>query len=91
MANSRSKAKRRFTLTDLAHRSGEVAEAAYRGPVEITKHGKRAFVLIAADEFDALRSAAPSRRAIHSSLLKPREADKYAQALETAAAALDHE
>ncbi|MER8601152.1 type II toxin-antitoxin system prevent-host-death family antitoxin [Mesorhizobium sp. M0913] len=38
-----------FTLTDLGNKSGEVVEAAYRGPVEITKRGKRKFVLLTAE------------------------------------------
>ena len=44
----------RFTLTDLGNKSGEVVEAAFRGPVEITKRGKRKFVLLTAEQFDRL-------------------------------------
>jgi prevent-host-death family protein len=43
-----------FTLTDLGNRSGEVIEAAFRGPVDITKRGKRKFVLMTAEQFDRL-------------------------------------
>lgn len=43
-----------FTLTDLGNRSGEVVEAAFNGPVEITKRGKRKFVLLTAEQFDRL-------------------------------------
>ncbi len=43
-----------FTLTDLGNRSGEVVEAVFRGPVEITKRGKRKLVLLTAEEFDRL-------------------------------------
>ena len=44
----------RFTLTDLGNKSGEVVEAAFRGPVDITKRGKRKFVLLTAEQFDRL-------------------------------------
>lgn len=43
-----------YTLTDLSNKSGEIVEAAFRGPVDITKHGKRKFVLLTADQFDRL-------------------------------------
>jgi len=47
-----------FTLTDLSNRSGEVVEAAFRGPVEITRRGKRKFVLLTIEDYDRLVSAA---------------------------------
>ncbi len=43
-----------FSLTDLTNRSGELFEAAFRGPVEITRRGKRKFVLLTAEEYDRL-------------------------------------
>lgn len=43
-----------YTLTDLSNRSGEVVEAAFRGPVDITKHGRRKLVLLTAEHFDRL-------------------------------------
>jgi antitoxin Phd len=55
-----------FSLTDLSNRSGEVVEAAFRGPVEITRRGKRKFVLLTAEDYDRLVSAADSRRAFHA-------------------------
>ena len=78
-----------FSLTDLAHRSGEVAQAAHRAPVDITNRGKRTFVLIAADQFDALISKASARRAVHAGDLTAQEAEAYQQALEAAAGVLD--
>jgi antitoxin Phd len=56
----------RFSLTDLSNRSGEVVEAAFKGPVEITRHGKRKFVLLTADDYDRLAHAADTRRAFHA-------------------------
>lgn len=53
---------RSFSLTDLSNKSGEVIEAAYFGPVEITRRGKRKFILMAATEYDQLRSAGDPRR-----------------------------
>jgi antitoxin Phd len=55
-----------FSLTDLSNRSGEVVEAAFRGPVEITRHGKRKFVLLTANDYDRLVRAADTRRAFHA-------------------------
>lgn len=55
----------RFSLTDLSNKSGEVVEAAFKGPVEITRHGKRKFVLLTADDYDRLTHAADKRRAFH--------------------------
>jgi antitoxin Phd len=56
----------RFSLTDLSNKSGEVVEAAFKGPVEITRHGKRKFVLLTADDYDRLSHAADTRRAFHA-------------------------
>ena len=55
-----------FSLTDLSNRSGEVVEAALRGPVEITRRGKRRFMLLTAEDYDRLVGAADIRRAIHA-------------------------
>lgn len=54
----------RFTLTDLGNKSGEVVEAAYRGPVEITKRGTRKFVLLTAEHFDRLSERNAQRRIV---------------------------
>lgn len=50
-----------FTLTDLGNRSGEVVEAAFNGPVDITKRGKRKFVLLTAEQFDRVASRGTQR------------------------------
>ena len=55
-----------FSLTDLSNRSGEVVEAAFRGPVEITRRGKRKFVLLTAEDYDRLLTAADTRQAFHA-------------------------
>ena len=55
-----------FSLTDLSNRSGEVVEAAFRGPVEITRRGKRKFVLLTAEDYDRLVQAADTRQAFHA-------------------------
>ena len=55
-----------FSLTDLSNRSGEVVEAAFRGPVVITRRGKRKFVLLTAEDYDRLVSAADMRQAFHA-------------------------
>ena len=55
-----------FSLTDLSNRSGEVIEAAFRGPVEITRRSKRKFMLLTAEDYDRLVRAADTRRAFHA-------------------------
>jgi antitoxin Phd len=61
-----AKGQKHFSLTDLSNRSGEVVEAAYRGPVDITRRGKRKFVLLTAEDYDRLVRAADTRRAFHA-------------------------
>jgi prevent-host-death family protein len=56
----------RFSLTDLRNKPSEVVEAALKAPVEITRHGKRTAVLLAADFYDRLAHAADVRRAFHA-------------------------
>lgn len=51
-----------FTLTELSNNSGEILEAAYRGPVELTRHGKRKYVILTADQFDKLTKLEDPRR-----------------------------
>jgi prevent-host-death family protein len=51
-----------FSLTDLANQSGEVAEAAFRGPAEITRRGKRKFILMTAEDYDRLVRASDTRQ-----------------------------
>ena len=55
-----------FSLTDLSNRSGEVVEAAFRGPVDITRRGKRKFVLLTAEDYDRLVNAADTRQVFHA-------------------------
>jgi len=51
-----------FSLTDRSNRPGEVVAAAFRGPVGITRRGKRKFVLLTAEDYDRLVRAADTRR-----------------------------
>jgi antitoxin Phd len=78
-----------FTLTDLGNKSGEVVEAAFRGPVEITSRGKRKFVLLTADRFDRLTQSAASQRAYHIDDMSPAERAYFASGLEQIAAESD--
>lgn len=64
-----------YTLTDLSNRAGEIVEAAYRGPVDISKRGKRKFVLMTAEDFDRMNARADQRRAVHVDDLTEAEAD----------------
>lgn len=57
-------AHRNWSVQDAKNRFSEVIEAARRNPQTVTKHGKPAVVVVAADEYDRLRqlerSKAPS-------------------------------
>ncbi len=64
-----------FTASDLARNAGSLLEAAQRGPVEITKHGKPKYVVLAKDEYDRLRGAADTRIPGRVSEMPAAEAD----------------
>jgi prevent-host-death family protein len=46
---------RRWSVQDAKNRFSEVVEAARRQPQTVTKHGKPAVVVVAADEYERLR------------------------------------
>ncbi|MFI5013339.1 MAG: type II toxin-antitoxin system Phd/YefM family antitoxin [Hyphomicrobiales bacterium] len=69
-----------YSLTELGNKSGEVTEAAFRGPVDITSRGKRKFVLLTAEDYDRLRGRS-AQRAVHVDDLSPEEADDYTAGL----------
>ena len=71
----------KYSLTDLSNKSGEIAEAAIRGPVTITRRGKRKFVLMAAEDYDRLVGAADVRRAYHVDDMPTEIADMMLAAL----------
>ena len=48
-------ADRRWSLQDAKNRFSEVVEAARHKPQTVTKHGKPAVVVVAADEYERLR------------------------------------
>lgn len=73
---------RSFSLTDLSNRSGEVVEAAYLGPVDITRRGKRKFVLMTADQYDRLRKAHNPRRVYAAGETPEELADVFAADLD---------
>ena len=54
------------TLHNRPHFCALQVEAAFRGPVDITRRGKRKFVLLTAEEYDRLVKAADTRRAFHA-------------------------
>ena len=47
-----------ITSLEFQRKFGEVQHRALREPVEITKHGRREFVLMSAEQYDWLRAAA---------------------------------
>jgi prevent-host-death family protein len=50
-----------FTVTKLNKTPGEVLDAAYRRPVELTEHGRRKYVVMAADHYDRLIRTDPRK------------------------------
>ncbi len=48
-----------FTVTKLNKTPSEVLDAAYRKPVELTEHGRRKYVVMAADHYDRLMRTDP--------------------------------
>ena len=46
------------TALEFQRKFGEVQHRALKEPVEITKHGRREFVLLSADQYDWLKAAA---------------------------------
>jgi antitoxin Phd len=48
-------ANRTWSVQDAKNRFSEVVEAAQRKPQTVTKHGKPAVVVVAADEYERLR------------------------------------
>ena len=48
-------AHRNWSVQDAKNRFSEVIEAARRNPQTVTKHGKPAVVVVAADEYERLR------------------------------------
>ena len=70
-----------YSLTELGNKSGEVAEAAFRGPVNITSRGKRKFVLLTATDFDRIAAQASKRRVVHVDDLTRDETAAYVEAL----------
>jgi prevent-host-death family protein len=43
-----------FTFSDLNRQSGEVLEAALKGPVKLTKRGREKLIILPANQFKAL-------------------------------------
>ena len=74
----------RFTLTELGNKSGEVVEAAFSGPVEITSRGKRKFVLMTAAQFDRLKVTL-EQRAFNAENLTEVERSEFLSGLDTVA------
>lgn len=66
-----------YSLTDLGNKSGEVAEAAFRGPVSITSRGKRKFVILTAEDYDRLTHRQATQRAVHVDELSEDQAYDY--------------
>jgi prevent-host-death family protein len=71
-----------FSLTDLKNRTGKVLEAALRGPVKLTRNGKRKFVLLTTEQYDRLVTAADTRAAFHADEAPTSVAEMMIKALE---------
>lgn len=58
-----------WSVQDAKNRFSEVLEAARRKPQTVTKHGKPAVVIVAADEFDRLRKLQQLKAASFAEML----------------------
>ena len=67
---------RQFSATDLANKTGDVLALAAQQPVAIARHGKRRFVVLSTEEFEALRQGKDSRAAHHVDDLTDAEDDR---------------
>ena len=73
---------RNFSLTELSNRSGEVVEAAYTGPIAITRRGKRKFVLMTAEQYEKLTKTDNPHRVFGSGETPSELSDLFASDLE---------
>ena len=54
---------RSVALSDLNRRPGEIVDMALAGPVTLTKHGRRAVVLMSAEAYDSMVAGQPAQHA----------------------------
>ncbi len=62
-----------FSSTDLGNRTGDVLAAAAQEPVAIARHGKRRFVLLTTEKFEALRTLGDPRIVRRTADIPPEE------------------
>ena len=62
-----------FTSTDLGNKTGDVLAAAAQEPVAITRHGKRQFVLLTTEKYEALKTSGDPRIARRTADIPPDE------------------
>lgn len=67
---------RQFSATDLANKTGDVLALAAQQPVAIARHGKRRFVVLSTEEFEALRQGKDNCTSHHVDDLTDAEADR---------------
>jgi len=79
---------RQFSATDLANRTGDVLALAAQQPVAIARHGKRRFVVLSTEDFEALRHGTDSRTVHHVNDLDDAEALQLMTELQ---ASIDHD
>jgi len=79
---------RQFSATDLANKTGDVLALAAQQPVSIARHGKPRFVVLSAEEFEAMRHGKDSRTAHHVDDLEDNEAARLISELQ---ASIDHD
>ena len=73
---------RQFTATDLANKTSDILALAARQPVAIARHGKQRFVVLATEDFEALRQGKDSRTAHHVDDLDDTEATRLVNELQ---------
>ena len=72
-----------FSATDLANKTGDVLALAAQQPVAIARHGKRRFVVLSTEKFEALRQTKDSSTSHHVNDLSDTEAARLVAELQT--------
>lgn len=77
-----------YTLTELGNKSGEIVEAAHKGPVDITSRGKRKYVLMSAEHYDWIIGRG-TQKAYSTDSMTDDEREHFLEGLDTLANKLE--
>ena len=75
--------KATFSTTELANRTGSVLEAAYEGPVALTKHGDEKFFILSKRDYQRFVEHADPRRVYRTEDTHPALREEILALMET--------